>query len=68
MNPKKIFIDDASMLIEEEDIFERNLSNGAVGCFQTALFLTTPERWCLEFITSHLIRLERGGSGNPSTS
>ena len=30
IEPKKIFIDDASVLIEEEDIFERNLPNGAV--------------------------------------
>lgn len=30
VEPKKIFIDDASVIIEEEDIFERNLPNGAV--------------------------------------
>lgn len=30
VEPKKIFIDNSSVLIEEEDIFERALSNGAV--------------------------------------
>lgn len=30
VEPKKIFVDDASVIIEEGDIFERRLSNGAV--------------------------------------
>jgi hypothetical protein len=30
VEPKKIFVDDASVIIEEGDIFERILSNGAV--------------------------------------
>jgi len=30
VEPKKIFVDDASVIIEEGDIFERTLSNGAI--------------------------------------
>lgn len=30
VEPKKIFVDDASVIIEEGDVFERTLSNGAI--------------------------------------
>lgn len=34
VEPKKIFVEDSSVIIEEGDIFERKLSNGAVEYYE----------------------------------